>query len=364
MHIKYLKYIIPFTLIILSTINIIYFVIFLLYLGVFIFGKRRVIETGTIFNKKEIFSLDNNLKEKYKDFLEDKSINDIQEIIILENKNILTIENFFKISYYEKIDLKYKKVFNNMNKNEYIFGLCGLKNNRCCFISYLDHEYMHFHLFNNETFEQKEIDIKMKKAISNIKSKNIFPISHNNVIIISKFEFYIFNVNLLEIHTIYKLGLICSVLPFNIKKNNDTDYSYEYFCVIFYENKNRNFFLKIYHVNSDSDYYIEESDKINIFKSYKFDNIIIDYFKEESKKTEEYINEYYIMIYNYHDRQKNINFLKDIKRDEVFIYLNYDLKNDNDITFKVNFLVPFTLDIYKTRFISLNPIQLNKIKFK
>ena len=70
--------------------------------------------------------------------------------------------------------------------------------------------------------------------------------------------------------------------------------------------------MKIYHVNSDSHFYIEESDKINISKCYKFGNIIIDYFKEESKKTEEDNYEYYINNYNHHERQKNINFLKDI----------------------------------------------------
>ena len=359
MNLNILYYILFSSLIFISPINIIVLLFLIIYLIIKLFRKEQI--ASTELNKKEIFSLEKKNKIKFKKFLKDKSEHKIQEIIILENENIITIENYIEISYYEKNNLNYKKVFNNLNKNYFVFGLCKLRYNRACFLSFYDKDNMHFYLFNNETFISKEKEIKMKKPISNVKSKNIFPINDNTVTMISKYEFYIFNVDLLEIQTIYSLGLICNVLPFNIKKNY-MDYQYEYFAIIFFENSN--FYLKIYFVNSD--YHIKESDKIDLFNYFdaiKLNNAIISYFINENNKTEEDKGEYYYRSHhNYHHFM--INFEKIQQSKEVFIYLNYELDKDNKITFKIYSIVPETNIIYKKYMISLKPIVFEKINFK
>jgi hypothetical protein len=226
---------------------------------------RKIYEQILFFSvsRNQLFSLDNETKEKFQNFLKDKQINEIQEIIILENKNIITIENDSKISYYEKDKLNYKKFFNNLNKYYFIYGLCHLQFNRFCFISYFDKEHIHFCCYNNDDFTKKEIEIKMDKPFCKFKNKTIFSISYDKVIIISKYEFYIFNTNVLEIEAIYDVGLICCILPFNVKKNL-TNCNFEYFSIVFWEKNN--LYMKIYHVDSDSGYYIQDSDRIDLYK--------------------------------------------------------------------------------------------------
>ena len=317
--------------------------------------------------KDKLFSLDDEIKEKFKNFLKDKQKNKIQEIIILENQNIITLENYIKISYYEKDKLNYKKVFNNLNKYYFIFELCKLQSNRFCFISNLDQEHIHFYALNCDDFASKEKEIKMKKPISNIKNKNIFPISNDKVIIISKYEFYIFNINILEIQTIYDVGLICSVLPFSMKKD-DMNCNYEFFAIIFWENKK--FFMKIYHV--DSEQYIKESEKIDLCKYSKYfkqyimsEKDIINYFTEENNKTISYKQEYYnVCHYDYRNYSYTFNFEKNFRGEEVFIYISYNLFNQNDVNFQIHFLIPYTSTIYNKISIPLKTIQLNNIIFK
>ena len=90
--------------------------------------------------------------------------------------------------------------------------------------------------------------------------------------IIGKYEFIIFDINYLEINTIYEVGLICAVLPFNddvITKNNDNYYNY--MSIILYENEN--FYLKIYSYLNDN---IREIEKLNLVEYPTEFEVLID----------------------------------------------------------------------------------------
>ena len=170
---------------------------------------------------------------------------EIQKIIILDNKDVVTLRNRKKISYHIYNNSNYKKLFNNLNKGDYIFGLIKLSKNNFCYLSANDPQSFKFTFFD-ENFITKEKEIKMLKPIYNIRNNNIiFKINKEKVIIIGKFEYIIFDPILLEIQTIISTGLICGVFPFN-KENNDYDEKYHYFALITFENEN--FYLKIYSI--------------------------------------------------------------------------------------------------------------------
>ena len=208
---------------------------------------------------------------------------DIQKIIILDNKDVVALRNRKKISYYIYNNSNYKKLFNNLNKGDYIFGLIKLSKNNFCYLSANDPQNFKFTFFD-ENFITKEKEIKMLKPIYNIRNNNIiFKINKEKVIIIGKFEYIIFDPILLEIQTIISTGLICGVFPFN-KENNDYDEKYHYFALITFENDN--FYLKIYSIFD----YIKETEKINLnqlspdFEKLIFDNNIRNVYKIEEEK--------------------------------------------------------------------------------
>ena len=190
-----------------------------------------------------------------------------------------------------------------------------------------------------EDFSSEEKKIEKEPPIDIIKNNILFKINKNKVIIIGKNEFIIFDVNHLEINTIFEVGLICSVLPFNdgIITNND-DNCYNYMAVILYEKQN--FYLKIFsHLNDNN---IKEIDKINLveysseFEALIDDNSIFDYFKINIKEQYKMHTDKYLYINlnnnNYDNIRKNnthINFYFD---------MTYDLKNNGNIILIINFI--------------------------
>ena len=65
---------------------------------------------------------------------------EIQKIIILDNKDVVALRNRKLISYYLYNNSNYKKFFNNLNKGDYIFGLIKLSKNNFCYLSSNDEE--------------------------------------------------------------------------------------------------------------------------------------------------------------------------------------------------------------------------------
>ena len=313
--------------------------------------------------QNELYSLQNDNKKLKK---EENSLSEcikkdkIQNIIVLDNKNIVELFNKSKISYIIQENSVYKRFFNNLNKSDYVFGLCKLSNNRFCFLSAYNIQNMIFYLYN-EDFTSKEKKIKMLKPIYDIKNNILFNIKNDRLIIIGKYEFAIFNANLIEIETIYDIGLICCVLPLNKKAFINKDY-FDYFSIIFWENDN--FYLKIFNISYDS---IKESDKINLseyscdFESIiKESNFINSYYEEMSKENEEdeenYRNKYiYYRKYKYNYFQnENENM---IKKDPIFD-MTYDVNNDGIIILLVYFILP------EKKLTLIFEINLNDLNFK
>ena len=322
-------------------------------------------------SKTEIYLIENNgtKLKKIKNFLNNcfDEIN-IQKLILLENRNIVTISNDgYNLCFFKKDGLNYKRFFRNLNKYYYIYGLCKLSHNRFCFLS-KENENMIFELFN-EDFTSKEKILKIQYPIDKRNNNFMFKINDDKVIIIGKYEFVIFNVNYLEIQTIYKVGLILCVQPFNIIYIDD-DYNYKYFAIIFLEKGN--FYLKIYHILPDS---IEESDKFNLakyskeFKVITKNTTLLKYYKK-------YNNNEYKIIETKKDKNNNNNninnnedeeeedtngyFLRDNdKKEEVFFEINYDLNQNGHVILILNINQSWVED--KPTF--LLDVNANKIEF-
>lgn len=270
----------------------------------------------------------------------------IQKIIFLDNQNAVTITNNQLISFYIYDNFNYKRFFRNLNKGGYILGLIKLPQNRFCFLSLFDQKNLLFVKFN-EDFTTKEKIIRIDTPIYNIKNNIIFKINSqkDKIIIIGKFEFYIYDVNFLEIQTIYNPGLICSVLPFN-KDKNDTE-KYKYFALIVLENEI--FYLIIYYISD----IIMESEKINLaeycleFQKLFNDNDISIIYEEIKNKENEYESLY---------EHKNPTIYDQL----VLFDMCYDIKNNGDIVLVIDFASSWINE----KLTILLDINLNNIKFK
>lgn len=301
----------------------------------------------TLENKKYLFIAKSTINELYLiqdnnkfikkentsfECFEDKSI---QQLVILDNKNIVSIIDSIKISFFNYKNSKYVKFFNNLNKDGIILGLLKLPNNKFCFLSYT-FKGMAFILFN-EDFSSKYKEIQKDPPIRIVKNNIMFKINKNEVMIIGKYEFFIFDINYFEICQIFKVGLICSILPFNNGKIRDIENIYNFFTIIFYENEK--VYLKIFKYLKNV---IKETEKINLieysaeFEALIDDNSILDYLKKE----EENLNE---------DYQRNF-----------FFDMAYDLKNNGNIILIINFIRSWG----NKKLTILLEIDLNNLQFK
>ena len=246
---------------------------------------------------------------------------EIHKVIILDNKDVVALRNREYISYYIYNNSNYKKFFNNLNKDGYIFGLIKLTKNNFCFLSLKSLDTFKFTLFD-ENFFSKEKEIKMMKPSINIKNNIFFKVNKGKIIIIGNFEFIIFDPILLEIQTIINTGLICGVLPFN-KRNNDYNEIYHYFALIILENKH--FYIKFYSFFD----YIKETEKMDLnqlypeFEKLIFDNNSSNVHKQEKNRNEkkEYKNIYFHII------KEN----KEYYMESILFDMFYDVKNNGDI---------------------------------
>lgn len=266
----------------------------------------------------------------------------IQKIIFLDNQNAITITNNKLISYYMYNNSNYKRFFKNLNKGGYIYGLIKLPQNKFCFLSVFDEESLLFVEFN-EDFTHKEKIIKIERPIDNIKNNIIFKIKsrQDKIIIIGKSEFYIYDINFLEIQTIYSPGLICGVLPFN-KGKNENEEIYEYFALIIRENEN--FYLVIYYIQN----FIMESEKFNLSEYCpQFEQLFIS--NDISKVYDEIVN-----VWDYSDKKQDIY-------DKIVLFdMHYDIKDNGDIFLVIDFISSWI----KNKLTILLDINLNNLKFK
>ena len=149
----------------------------------------------------------------------------------------------------------------------------------------------------------------------------------------------VFNINIFEIQTIYKTGLICCSIPFNKEKITNDNY-YKYFIIIIFENNT--FYCKIYHILKE---YIEETEKIILKQNYHIFLRLV--------KAKDILN-YYInrLIYN---KKEEIIKVKDIS-----FSISYKLKKNGIINLKINFINSRQYQIFN---ILMKDMDLNKIKF-
>jgi hypothetical protein len=292
-------------------------------------------------NKRELFLIENDkkltkVKNSFTKFLKTE---EIDKFIILDNKDLVAVVGKYKLSFYFHKNGTYHKYFNNINKDNEIFDLHKLEDNKYI---YLSHSYkcMALNLFNAD-FSSKRILLETEKPIESLKSNNLFFIKNNKIIIIGKKKFIVFNLDAFEEQTFFELGIICYVLPFN---NNDIDKSYyDYFALIFKEEKEEEYYLKIYCLLSND--IIEETNKINL-KDYSTDFKSLLHNEDTSKNknqkdennTEDFrsydqfiLDEkiYFDMVYDINDDGKVIliiNFSRSDKKKST-IRLNIDLEN-------------------------------------
>jgi hypothetical protein len=292
-------------------------------------------------NKRELFLIenDNKLKKVKNSFKKFLKMENIDKFIILDNKDLVAVVGKYKLSFYLYKNGAYHKYFNNINKDNEIFDLHKLEDNKYI---YLSHSYkcMALNLFNAD-FSSKRILLETEKPIESLKSNNLFFIKNNKIIIIGKKKFIVFNLDAFEEQTFFELGIICYVLPFN---NNDIDKSYyDYFALIFKEEKEEEYYLKIYCLLSND--IIEETNKINL-KDYSTDFKSLLHNEDTSKNknqkdennTEDFrsydqfiLDEkiYFDMVYDINDDGKVIliiNFSRSDKKKST-IRLNIDLEN-------------------------------------
>ena len=310
------------------------------------------------FDNKDYLYISGNLTELYliekdkekltkvNNFLKDLTgtFHHLDKFVILDNKNIVAEIGNKKISFFEYKNSTYKQFFNNLNKYGSIYNLHKLENNKFLFICQ-NNEGIAIVSYN-EDFTSKIKEIEIEGPIKNLKNNRTFIINNNRLIIVARKNLIIFNLEFFEIETIYEVGQICCVLPFN-NINNDKNL-YNYFALIIYEEKN--FYLKIIRLINT----FEETNKINL--------------NEYSSEFEAIIDDNNIL--NFY----NNNYNREIERDffrlgllttnnnetKFFFEMVYDLNDDGKVVLIINFVrswgnkkltILLDIDIKKLEFI-------------
>ena len=280
-------------------------------------------------NKRELFLIENDkkltkVKNSFTKFLKTE---EIDKFIILDNKDLVAVVGKYKLSFYLHKNGAYHKYFNNINKDNEIIDLHKLEDNKYIFLSH-SYKCMTLNLFNAD-FRSKRILLKTEKPIESLKSNNLFPIKNNKIIIIGKSRFIVFDLNAFEEQIFFEVGIICYVLPFN---NNDIDKSYyDYFALIFKEEKEEEYYLKIYCLLSND--IIEETNKINL-KDYSTDFKSLLH-NEDTSKNKNQTDEN-----NTEDFLSNNDFLLDKFeefKEKIYFDMLYDINNDGKFILIINF---------------------------
>ena len=188
-------------------------------------------------------------------FFENK---DFKFLITLDNKNLVATGSLI-LSFYKYKNFSYKKFFNNINKYEVILGLCKLSNNRFCYLAKNYYEDIKLVLYN-EDFSEKEISFKLDKNDRYTKkylNNEIILLPNDIVLLKDTSKLLLINTDYFEIQTVFQIGEICYILPFNIK-NTYEDY-FNYFAII--KKENEKYFLKIFDFSIKD---FKESENIDI----------------------------------------------------------------------------------------------------
>ena len=277
----------------------------------------------------------------------------IRYLIVLDNKNIVANAGENKICFFNFVNGKYEKFFNNINKYGEIIGLLKLDNNEFCFLS---KKYDGFPIISkfDEGFYSVEKTLTSITCNENNISNLIFKISNKYIVIVGSNNFAIFNVKFFEINTIIETDEIISSLNMNWKNLNKDEY--EYMALITRKDKNYN--LQIYKFEDNS---IKGVDKINLieYSSEEYFENTID--ENNNEKKEKKIKEKYILL-----KRKDITeFILKSKTDffeqsGISFDINYDIKNNGNIIF----IIGINCFPLKKRLVALFEANLENMNFK
>ena len=277
----------------------------------------------------------------------------IRYLIVLDNKNIVANTGENKIGFFNFVNGKYEKFFNNINKYGEIIGLLKLDNNEFCFLS---KKYDGFPIISkfDEGFYSVEKTLTSITCNENNISNLIFKISNKYIVIVGSNNFAIFNVKFFEINTIIETDEIISSLNMNWKNLNKDEY--EYMALITRKDKNYN--LQIYKFEDNS---IKGVDKINLieYSSEEYFENTID--ENNNEKKEKKIKEKYILL-----KRKDITeFILKSKTDffeqsGISFDINYDIKNNGNIIF----IIGINCFPLKKRLVALFEANLENMNFK
>ena len=277
----------------------------------------------------------------------------IRYLIVLDNKNIVANAGEIKICFFNFVNGKYEKFFNNINKYGEIIGLLKLDNNEFCFLC---KKYGGFPIISkfDEGFYSVEKTLTSMTCNENNISNLIFKISNKYIVIVGSNNFAIFNVKFFEINTIIETDEIISSLNMNWKNLNKDEY--EYMALITKKDKNYN--LQIYKFEDNS---IKGVDKINLieYSSEEYFENTID--ENNNEKKEKKIKEKYILL-----KRKDITeFILKSKADffeqsGIFFDINYDIKNNGNIIF----IIGINCFPLKKRLVALFEANLENMNFK
>ena len=318
-------------------------------------NKYLFLSNSNIFNKinddnhKKIFNLNNN---SLKSIFNNEAI---RYLISLDNKNIVANVEESKISFYNYVNSKYEKFFNNLNKYGQICGLLKLDNNEFCFLSTIT--------YNNSELIISKLDedfYSVEKILNNMTSNMndisnlIFKISKDYIVIVGSDNFAIFNLKQFEINTLIETDKIISSLNINIK--NLDSYEYEYMALITRKEKNYN--LQIYKFDENSIKGVKEISLIECFFEESSD-LDLDEDNGEKGDNKEEIQILLLNSENITDFFKNSNY-DDLFQNNKSFDIHYDIGNNGNIILiiGINF---FSLN---KRLVALFEVNLDNLEYK
>ncbi len=295
-------------------------------------------------NQNNIFNINNT-------FLKSCFGNEnIRYIITLDNKNIVANVDFSKVGFYNFVNSKYEKFFNNINKYYQIYGILKLDNNEFCFLSSKNKYDSNLIISKfNEDFYSVEKNLKEiacnEKDINNL----FFKISKSNIVIVGLNNFAIFNINSFEISTIIETNNIISSLNINIK-NLDRE-EFEYMALITEKDKNYN--LLVYKFDNNS---IKGVNEIKLIEYSEKEEINFQEGNNNKRKEIKYnllniedLTEYFL--------KSKFDYLGE---SDISFDINYDIKNNGNMIFiiGVNF---FSLP---KRLVAIFEVNLDNLEYK
>ena len=271
-------------------------------------------------NHKKIFNLNNN---SLKSIFNNEAI---RYLISLDNKNIVANVEESKISFYNYVNSKYEKFFNNLNKYGQICGLLKLDNNEFCFLSTIKYNNSELIIskFNEDFYSVEKILNNITCNMNDI-SNLIFKISKDYIVIVGSDNFAIFNLKQFEINTLIETDKIISSLNINIK-NLDSD-EYEYMALITRKEKNYN--LQIYKFDENSIKGVKEISLIECFVEESSD-LDLDENNDEKGDNKEEIQILLLNSENITDFFKNSNY-DDLFQNNKSFDIHYDIGNNGNI---------------------------------